>query len=434
MAGFIVGKPQQTALGGLATGIGQGLQQLATQKLMELQKQREQSEFMKAMQGLTSAEGYQYSPEQAKLASLFDQKQRLGFLQGLAPGGAYTGQPQGEVLAQKVAEETPISYRAGAEQEAQLNPQQEQQAVQTQPSALQLGDEINRLNTGQPLQLSVKDVLQQAKDAGHELTPDKVRKAQEAVQRFNSSPELQQKYVEQYEQAQQAQQRQPQAEAGLPERKPLLQKPLTEYQKLQADLAKERQQTTRQAQVERINQPYNTALDKRITGADEVLDKGLEMLSLLEQGDVASGLSGLKPNIIQNTDSQTFDALGDDAAAALSSLQSGVQTISKIKFNKDRKANLRQNRETQIARIKEMNKTAEKILVEGDVRNYLNQNGQIPNVSSEVQKAYSTISQDIPDIPENAEIGKEYVDPKTKTIWRVGGKRMMFDGFADRRK
>lgn len=390
-------KPQDTAAGigsSLGQGIGEGVNALLSNHVNKLQERQAYKGFKEAG----------YTDQEAKLFSMYHNNP--GLFKLLQNREAPTESQQNGLDKQPISNID--QSQMGLEQNALQSLLGNQQ--------LRLRQSQNQVNNFDPQRDFLNSILQRIPGVNDMLrSQQQHEQAQQiptqALQRAPISQTVQQ-------------QQQPSAKPS--SRAPSFKK---------SDLAQEKLQNQNKTRIERVNKPYNDALDKRITSAEEILDKGNLMLGLLEKGDVDFGFTGkYKPNVFQNADSQEFDSLGDDAAAALSGLQSGVQTISKIKFNKERKANLGQNRETQLRRVKDMNKMAEKILLEGDIRGNLVETGNQPeNLSSKVQKNYEKLKNDIPDVPENAQIGEEFVDPKSGAIWVVSGNRMRFNGFAQRR-
>lgn len=188
-----------------------------------------------------------------------------------------------------------------------------------------------------------------------------------------------------------------------------------------------------QKQIDTNNKLYNTNLDKKRTTLNTIADKAGQQKYLLDNGDVGSGWTGaILPARALGSDSEQFATLGKDIGGELTALQSGVQTASKIKWNEDRKANLGQNRDTQIARVDEILKDAAKGLLEVDLRDYLvEQNGdqQPANLNGKVAKLYNKLENTIPPVPDDAQEGEQFVDQRTGAIWQKNGYIMKFNGF-----
>src|SRR5262249_893852 len=129
-------------------------------------------------------------------------------------------------------------------------------------------------------------------------------------------------------------------------------------------------------------------------------------------------------------ESQQFSGLGDDIANALAGLSTGQQTISKIRFNKERKPNLSQSTETQLARTKELIQEVGKVVAEGDIENYLisrNDNKTPKGLRTEVAKILKKIHE-IPLKQEGDENGDILNDKKTGIQWIVSGPILRFNG------
>jgi hypothetical protein len=159
-------------------------------------------------------------------------------------------------------------------------------------------------------------------------------------------------------------------------------------------------------------------------------------MELLEKGDVQSGaFAGNVPaklrGTLLNSDSDRFANLGDDVAEALAGLSTGVQTVSKINFNRERKANLSQAHNTQVERVKDATNQFAKLALETDIENYLiEKNGGQPRaLSTKVLSQYNKLVNQIPDKPQGSEEGQTFTDPKTGARWTVNGPIMRFAGF-----
>lgn len=295
MAGFNVGRTQAqpTFLQGALVGLGGTLERMALDKLAQIQQQNEQRQFAQALQGLASPEGYQFSPQQAHLVSLLPIQQRLQALQTMSPGQAPAQAP----FAPSFEQEPTLTSLGQQERAQELAPEQMPAYAPTEASALQFGQEINRLNTGQPLQFTAKDVLQQAKDLGYQITPDKVRQVQERVNQFNQNPQVQQQAFQDYQRAMQAQQAQGQApQAAAPSvasaaPQPIFKKSLTQKEQLAEEralrkeiLEEKKLGAKEQAKIDKDTQPYyneasnaakaSYSSDNRLNRMEEIIKKG----------------------------------------------------------------------------------------------------------------------------------------------------------------
>ena len=204
-----------------------------------------------------------------------------------------------------------------------------------------------------------------------------------------------------------------------------------------------------------ISDKYQAAIDKsekkyldaakarpRIEALRDITNKAGQMKELLNQGaddgsQVESGWTGAIPSSIGATRilgsaSEQFATDADDIAAALTSLQSGVQTISKIRFNQNRKPNLGQNRLTQEERTEELLDYGKRGYLELDLIDYLTDKngGKTPqNLSGKVEKIYGKLANNIPPVPEWAKNGQDIKDSKNGVIWKVEGPILRFNGF-----
>jgi hypothetical protein len=185
------------------------------------------------------------------------------------------------------------------------------------------------------------------------------------------------------------------------------------------------------------NKAYTTPLAKRATVLTEALPALENMMNLLETGNVQSGFfAGNVPanfrGALLTPESDQFAGAGDDVAQALTGLTTGQQTISKINFNRQKKANLSQSHETQVERVKEAANMLATVALEVDIADYLvnKNNGEPEQMSTKVRQIFNKIESEVPEKPRGAEQGQTFEDPKTGVIWRVQGPIMRFAGFA----
>jgi hypothetical protein len=194
----------------------------------------------------------------------------------------------------------------------------------------------------------------------------------------------------------------------------------------------ERQTLAKQKAIDTKLKPYRTNLDKRYTASESILSKANEMLQLLNSGEVNTGIAGkYQPLFLSNDASNRFSGLADDIANELTGLTTGTQTISKIKFNQQRKPNLSQSTATQIERTNDLVKEANKVVLENDIANYfINQNsGENP---SDLQQKVHGLIKKIGEPPlkgPNNEEGQILDDPKKGISWIVSGPVLRFNGF-----
>lgn len=194
----------------------------------------------------------------------------------------------------------------------------------------------------------------------------------------------------------------------------------------------ERQRLAQQKAIDTKLKPYRTNLDKRFIASESILSKANEMLQLLNNGDVNSGVLGrYQPLFLSNDASNRFSGLADDIANELASLSTGAQTISKIKFNQQRKPNLAQSTATQIERTNDLIKEANKVVLENDIANFFinENNGETPSdLQQKVQGLIKKIGQPPLKSQEDQE-GEIIDDPKHGISWIVSGPVLRFNGF-----
>ncbi len=154
------------------------------------------------------------------------------------------------------------------------------------------------------------------------------------------------------------------------------------------ELAQEKANTTKQAAIDRQNAPFNKGLTAGVVNAEKAIDILSNMEQLLDTGKVSSGLYGKVPSILQNSESQQFEANADALAQQLAG-QSGVAGAFKIRFAQNLKPKLTDKEQTQKDRIQFLKKEAEKVLRKAQLRDDLiEENGgfQPPNLESLINK------------------------------------------------
>ena len=158
------------------------------------------------------------------------------------------------------------------------------------------------------------------------------------------------------------------------------------------------QQIKHEEYLQKKNAPYEKAMGIKNAAADEILHKAGEMKQLLldPESDVAEGAAGKYLPLWALPGSQRFSGLSDDVAAALTGLQSGIQTISKIRFNKERKPDIWQDRQTQIERTDDLLNDAARIKLEQDVYDFITNSGYQANTQQQTRKIYDRLSDTIP--------------------------------------
>ncbi len=200
-------------------------------------------------------------------------------------------------------------------------------------------------------------------------------------------------------------------------------------EKLEA--AKQKQTLAQQKAIDSKLKPYRANLDKRYNASESIVSKANQMLNLLNNGEVNSGIEGkFKPLFLSNDATNEFSGLADDIANELTALSTGQQTISKIKFNQQRKPNVAQSNATQIERTQDLIKEANKVILENDLANYFidSNNGENPK---DLQQRVQGLIKKIGEPPLKSSDDKDgdiLRDPKTGIEWIVSGPILRFNG------
>ena len=193
-----------------------------------------------------------------------------------------------------------------------------------------------------------------------------------------------------------------------------------------------------QAEINRNEKFYNQRLIKRNNALNEIVDKGGNMLKLLANGQVNSGIQGkFQPLWVSNKDSNLFNTDSNSIASLLTDLsEKGTGGIQTVKYNENRKPNLSMPREAQIAATLEMLEEASKGVLEIDIANYLkevNENEIPKGWSTSVAKATNAIGKPPLRGPKDKD-GDKYNDTKNGVQWVVAGPIMRFNGFIEKGK
>lgn len=373
---------------GLSSGLGAVFQQLAQQKLGQMQ-QRETSAVLQKGLGINA-----------------DQANLLASMPQLIP--AYLG-GLGQFGQQQQA----------PEQQAQVTPEQAPQQIMQRAPLSQQGIKagVSQLLAGEEQQPSA---LQQAVLRG--LSPAQQQEFAARAQGSQLFP--QQSALQQVLGRGIAQQLQPQIGQQAPQQAPItpqqvaiqqapavsqqstVQEPTfrdilaaggslrERQQRLKEQESKARIEIKKQKQIDTANEPFLKNLNKAVPVAEEMTEKATEMLNLLNTGKVATGIRGVfgsaTRGLILNSESQRFLALSNDIASLLAS-NSGVATNFKIKFAQERKPNLVQKSETQMALTKDILKQADKVLMRDKITRDLiekNNSNQPANLKSRVDEIY----------------------------------------------
>ena len=95
----------------------------------------------------------------------------------------------------------------------------------------------------------------------------------------------------------------------------------------------QRKETNRlkmQTQINNANKPYLDKLSKGVDLATTLKDKVAQLRRLRETGNVKSGISALLPGILQNTETQQYDAISKEVASIIAG-NTALQQILKLK-------------------------------------------------------------------------------------------------------
>lgn len=184
-------------------------------------------------------------------------------------------------------------------------------------------------------------------------------------------------------------------------------------------------------QYEKEFKPLNDAIDKKFNALNEMAPKAGKMLELLREGNVASGVSGkYLPTWYLGKDSEDFAGASDDIAAGLTALQTGVQSIGKIKFNQQRKPNLGQSFEGQLARTYSLLEDITRGYLEHDLSQYLLQENQgvYKDYKADLKSYYNRLSTKVPTPTSDDQEGDEVIG-KDGSLWVLEGPVYRFKGF-----
>lgn len=182
---------------------------------------------------------------------------------------------------------------------------------------------------------------------------------------------------------------------------------------------------------EKEYKPLNDAIDKKFNALNEMAPKAGKMLELLREGNVASGVSGkYLPTWYLGKDSEDFAGASDDIAAGLTALQTGVQSIGKIKFNQQRKPNLGQSFEGQLARTYSLLEDITRGYLEHDLSQYLLQENQgvYKDYKTDLKSYYNRLSTKVPTPTSDDQEGDEVIG-KDGSLWVLEGPVYRFKGF-----
>lgn len=160
------------------------------------------------------------------------------------------------------------------------------------------------------------------------------------------------------------------------------------------------------AKNEIANKPYNTRITQAVSTAENLYTPASRMYHLLKSGNVSSGKSGaFKAGLSEipyigssllNDESQQFLADSNSVASLLSSGPGqGVQTISKIRFNQQRKPNLSQSNNTQLRETINLLQDTQKVLLKGQIRQQIleNSEGEPAKLETIVNSQFKKIEQ-----------------------------------------
>ncbi len=169
-------------------------------------------------------------------------------------------------------------------------------------------------------------------------------------------------------------------------------KQATDLLKFQADLDQKREvnQLKKQQLIEGENKPYLADLDKKYTASTDIHSLALELKQLLDTGKVLTGLTGkYTPELLQNTETQAFDAKSKELATYLAGQGRGVATNFKIRLAQESKPLLSHKKETQEKLLGDVIEKTGKVLKEDKARQAVlarNKGLQPANLKHQVQE------------------------------------------------
>jgi hypothetical protein len=350
--------PNLGALSSFGTGLGQGIQSLASSKVAEMQKRNEQ----KRISNLLQAEGY--SPNQANLFSSLPEKSLAQLLANYEPTGnqqqyqqPQLQQPQPQQNAEVQSLQERLSNAMGKPKPEQLSTQDLSQLVQGQ-KLQDMG--FQQKSGGMPFDLSKirpEDLFNQAAQQGLSLTPEQKEKITNKLQALQSNKDELGKLNEdvmKYLESQQGQQGSIQAQEGqAPQaRQPLLKKRLTEAEKIaqkKLEIAERREKRETQAEeskeskafADKVRSDHDSARDtrKRIDRMEELLDHGnlgspLRNTIIDAFGEGILGPHGPKFNLKSwmTADAEEMEKLSSDFAKGAKDFFPGRVTDSDLKL------------------------------------------------------------------------------------------------------
>lgn len=187
-----------TALQGALLGLGQGLQELASNKLAQMRQANEQAQFAQSLRNAN------FEPGVANVIASLPMEQRLKALQPFL-GDTRFNTPQQQqaavqpVIPEAVIQEPTIHAAATKQQFNQLSGQKPEL-----PSAFDMGQEVRRTALGFPETFSpdsVKDLIKTFEGFGQKFSPEQRAHIEQQATEISRNPENMAALQQQYDQA-----------------------------------------------------------------------------------------------------------------------------------------------------------------------------------------------------------------------------------------
>lgn len=194
-----------SAMQGALLGLGQGLQELAANKLAAMRQANEQAQFAKTLREAN------FEPGVANLISALPIEQRLKalspYLQDpnfMANRGAQAQTAVQPVIPEAVVQEPTIHAAAQQQQFRELAGQKGQQQQPQLPSSFDMAQEVRRNALGFPETFtpeSVKELIKQFEGFGHQFSPQQRANIEQQAADIMQNPQKMAALQQQYDQA-----------------------------------------------------------------------------------------------------------------------------------------------------------------------------------------------------------------------------------------
>lgn len=282
-----------SAMQGALLGLGQGLQELAANKLAAMRQANEQAQFAKTLQSTG-----QYSPEIANLVASLPINDRLKALQSLPTSPGQTGSIQQTavqpVIPEAVVQEPTIHAAAQQQQFKELAGQKPEL-----PSSFDMAQELRRNALGFPETFtpeSVKELIKQFEGFGHQIPPQQRKQIEQQAAEISKSPAqmaaLQQRYENAVKNNEMMELRRPgftgQAvplEQLQQPGQPLFRKPLTEMEKIakeRLEIARKKEERAERGEAFKLTKEERKEINDKAKAA-KLAVKDLDRLEELEK-------------------------------------------------------------------------------------------------------------------------------------------------------